>query len=493
MAVFGRDIMALLKGEDGSALQIRVSDGYIQWKLETDSEWNNVIAISELKGENGITPHIGENGNWFIGDTDTGIKARGESGQRGNSVIEAELPSLITVTAEQFDTSVGKEGEIEFVNKSDFAVGDIAVFPVTITDLGNCTAMFFAKIISIPDGNLLGIRYIAAVRNGKDGADGQSVVSKEAIATALGIEVEQIEQIAALSKVLYVSAEKVQVASAVEALSFTEIDIIPYSDDDFVCGYSGLDYELKNLTDKGVDKVEINKGKLILPSSVAEKNVTGVANGFASYKNIVTSLTIPDGIKRLGGLCCAGSPIKEIIINTDLNDFGQATSYTPFISVGGEGFAAIFGDNVTKLPSYMFYKTKKLKSVTIGRGVTTIKKSFREATGLIEINYNAVDATIEETYPFESAGSTTDNIIFNIGEGVKKIPAYLMSSAAGKIKKLTISNSVEEIGDYALYGAASDVEITYQGTTEQWSGVNKGNGWTIAGALVHCSDGDVSV
>ena len=28
-------------------------------------------------GDDGITPHIGSNGNWYIGDTDTGIKAQG--------------------------------------------------------------------------------------------------------------------------------------------------------------------------------------------------------------------------------------------------------------------------------------------------------------------------------------------------------------------------------------------------------------------------------
>ena len=32
-------------------------------------------------GENGVTPHIGENGNWYIGNTDTGKPSRGESGK----------------------------------------------------------------------------------------------------------------------------------------------------------------------------------------------------------------------------------------------------------------------------------------------------------------------------------------------------------------------------------------------------------------------------
>ncbi len=35
------------------------------------------------KGDNGITPHIGGNGNWYLGDKDTGVHATGARGQRG--------------------------------------------------------------------------------------------------------------------------------------------------------------------------------------------------------------------------------------------------------------------------------------------------------------------------------------------------------------------------------------------------------------------------
>ena len=35
-------------------------------------------------GINGITPHIGENGNWYIGNTDTGKPSRGEQGVKGD-------------------------------------------------------------------------------------------------------------------------------------------------------------------------------------------------------------------------------------------------------------------------------------------------------------------------------------------------------------------------------------------------------------------------
>lgn len=41
-------------------------------------------AIGQNGGSgNGITPHIGDNGNWFIGDMDTGMPSRGEAGPTG--------------------------------------------------------------------------------------------------------------------------------------------------------------------------------------------------------------------------------------------------------------------------------------------------------------------------------------------------------------------------------------------------------------------------
>ena len=36
-------------------------------------------------GQDGTTPHIGDNGNWYIGDTDTGAPSRGERGEAGEA------------------------------------------------------------------------------------------------------------------------------------------------------------------------------------------------------------------------------------------------------------------------------------------------------------------------------------------------------------------------------------------------------------------------
>ena len=55
--------------EDINALNVRV-DGLSE-KLENGG------------GAAGITPHIGDNGNWWLGNNDTGQPARGEQGERG--------------------------------------------------------------------------------------------------------------------------------------------------------------------------------------------------------------------------------------------------------------------------------------------------------------------------------------------------------------------------------------------------------------------------
>lgn len=68
------------------SMDLRVADGYIQYSTDGGSTWTNLIAVAELKGgkgapgADGVTPHIGDNGHWYLGSTDTGKPSRGEQG-----------------------------------------------------------------------------------------------------------------------------------------------------------------------------------------------------------------------------------------------------------------------------------------------------------------------------------------------------------------------------------------------------------------------------
>ena len=73
-------------------MALRVADGYIQYSTDGGSTWTNLIAVADLKGADGkpgaagadgVTPHIGDNGNWYVGSTDTGKPSRGATGAPG--------------------------------------------------------------------------------------------------------------------------------------------------------------------------------------------------------------------------------------------------------------------------------------------------------------------------------------------------------------------------------------------------------------------------
>ena len=64
----------------------------------------------------GITPHIGANGNWFLGDTDTGVKAQGPKGDPGDDYIltEADKTEIAGEAAALVDAALlNLIGEVE--------------------------------------------------------------------------------------------------------------------------------------------------------------------------------------------------------------------------------------------------------------------------------------------------------------------------------------------------------------------------------------------
>lgn len=59
------------------------------------------ISAQGPAGENGVTPHIGTNGNWYIGSVNTGVSAKGAKGDNGldgNGIKSAILNSDYTLT-----------------------------------------------------------------------------------------------------------------------------------------------------------------------------------------------------------------------------------------------------------------------------------------------------------------------------------------------------------------------------------------------------------
>lgn len=77
-------------GKDGREIEIQNNGTAIQWRYVGDESWTDLVQLSEItgeKGDPGTTPTIGENGNWYLGDEDTGKPSRGETGATPNIQI----------------------------------------------------------------------------------------------------------------------------------------------------------------------------------------------------------------------------------------------------------------------------------------------------------------------------------------------------------------------------------------------------------------------
>ena len=89
--------------------------------------------LAGCSGKDGVTPHIGENGNWWIGDEDTGVKVTGQSGTDGKNGIDNTVSTRLGENGNWWigdvDTGVKATGqnieEAEYVTPEMFgAVGN---------------------------------------------------------------------------------------------------------------------------------------------------------------------------------------------------------------------------------------------------------------------------------------------------------------------------------------------------------------------------------
>lgn len=154
-------------GKDGkngvSAYEIwkkEVLDGTIDWpkdKVELVDYFQYLKGKDGKDGRDGVTPHIGENGNWWFGDKDTGIPARGQDGKDGVAGTTPHIGENGNWWIGDKDTGIPAKGQ----DGKDGADGKDGISP-EIGENGNW--WFDGKDTGVP----------AAGQDGKDGIDGRS-------------------------------------------------------------------------------------------------------------------------------------------------------------------------------------------------------------------------------------------------------------------------------------------------------------------------------
>lgn len=75
---------------DGDTFQ----DKYDSGELKGQDGLIGKDGIDGKNGKDGVTPHIGENGHWYLGSQDTGVKAKGEDGADGADGQDGSIPTI---------------------------------------------------------------------------------------------------------------------------------------------------------------------------------------------------------------------------------------------------------------------------------------------------------------------------------------------------------------------------------------------------------------
>lgn len=142
------------------------ADGKYYWTLDGEyiSDGGHKIPATGDKGEagsNGATPHVGADGNWWIGTTDTGVKAAGSNGNDGATPHVGPDGNWWIGTT---DTGVKAQGE----------AGSDAVAPQVRID-----AITNVWEISIDGGTIWTSTGVKAT--GDSGAQGDAVFAKDGV------------------------------------------------------------------------------------------------------------------------------------------------------------------------------------------------------------------------------------------------------------------------------------------------------------------------
>ena len=146
-------------GEDGISPKVQINAVTNEWEISVNNglSWTSTgVKATGTDGKDGDTPFVGNNGNWWIGTTDTGVKAAGQDGQDGKDGQNGA------------DGQDGRDG----INGKDGKDG-VSVTGVTINDENKLVITLSEGDPIIIDKSLMGATGAA----GADGKDGNGISS----------------------------------------------------------------------------------------------------------------------------------------------------------------------------------------------------------------------------------------------------------------------------------------------------------------------------
>ena len=395
----------------------------------------------------GNVPYVGENGNWWVGGSDTGVSAQGPKGDKGDAGEKGET---------------GEKGD-----KGDVGTSGLTVSSVDkITD-GNTDTY----TIHFSDGSEVSF----TVDNGVDGKDGEK---GEPGADGASVSVEKIEQVEASGEII----TYLITFSNGDAHKFTvtngEDGKTPYIGDNGNWWIGDADTGI--FADYGRDDRIISDGlrfdaisaggrvgmtvtgyvgeniDVVIPNYVGSTPVISISEGAFTGNRDIRTVSLSKNTVHLEQNVFFGCSSLESV---DFN--GASIEVIPRYAFGETAIESFtIPDSVRKLSPYCFFGAKELHTVVFGSGeLSEIPDYAFSNTGIRTI-------TLPVSVKAIGKGAFLDTYLEKINyEGIESFGEYSLADYLGGY--VYLSDNVKFVGAGAFL--SSFVYIKAQSVPDEWS------------------------
>lgn len=211
------------------------------------------------------------------------------------------------------------------------------------------------------------------------------------------------------------------------------------------------------------------KGDLIIPAIYNGKPVTVIEDRAFYQARFLTSVTIPNSIKRIGYSAFNKCGIKSLTIPNSVTYIGNgAFENTPITSI-------TIPNSVTYVGNSAFNNCYKLTDITIPDSVTYVGFDVVWQTPYYDNTDNWENGVLYIGKHIIKANKSVISGDYEVKEGTLTI-ANSAFYGCSNITSVTIPNSIVSIQDDAFQNCSKLKEIIFKGTREQWDAVIKGSG-----------------